>query len=238
MTVKTKPTKQAVSYLRVSGKGQEDGDGFTRQRKAIKRCAKAKRLVIVAEYTDTISGTTPLDKRPGLSALIDHLLGNGVRTVLVEKADRLARDLIEGELILRTMRRLKSRVIVADGGTELLKIGDDSPTDVLLRQVLGSVAEFEKSALVQKLRAARNRMREQTGRCEGFLAFGLDPARPDEAAVVKTIRRLHRKLKGQRQRSAAAIATELGRLGLTNRAGQPWDRHSVREVLKRTRRRK
>jgi hypothetical protein len=36
------------------------------------------------------------------------------------------------------------RVIAADGGTDL-KIGDDDPPPVLIRQVLGAVAQFEKS---------------------------------------------------------------------------------------------
>jgi hypothetical protein len=40
---------------------------------------------------------------------------------------------------------------------------EDTPTAVLARQVLGAVAEFEKTTLVAKLAAARRRKRIATG---------------------------------------------------------------------------
>jgi hypothetical protein len=43
----------------------------------------------------------------------------------------------------------------------------DTPTAVLVRQVLGAVSQFEKASLVAKLAAARQRQRRQNGRCEG-----------------------------------------------------------------------
>ena len=94
---KTAP-KHAVSYLRVSGLGQVDGDGFHRQRESIQERARMLDLEIVREFRDAgVSGTKALQDRPGLTALVEHAAGNGARTVLVEKADRLARDLIDSE---------------------------------------------------------------------------------------------------------------------------------------------
>jgi len=40
---------------------------------------------------------------------------------------------------------------------------------VLSRQVLAAVAQFDKSCLVAKLRAARNKVHQETVRCEGGL---------------------------------------------------------------------
>jgi len=51
---------------------------------------------------------------------------------IVERADRLARDLIVGELILNQLRELGVKVIAADSGTELAA-GDDDPTRTLIR---------------------------------------------------------------------------------------------------------
>jgi len=59
-----------------------------------------------------------------------------------------------------------------------LPAGDDDPTRVLIRQVLGAVAQFEKSVIVAKLRAARVRKRRETGRCEGRKPFGTRPGEP------------------------------------------------------------
>ena len=43
----------------------------------------------------------------------------------------------------------------------------DTPTAVLVRQVLGAIAQFEKASLVAKLKAARDRKRAREGKCEG-----------------------------------------------------------------------
>ena len=78
----------------VSGAAQVHGGGFPRQRDAVARRAAAMGAEVIAEFADEGgSGTLPLAERPGLSALLDRVLGNGMRLVLVEKADRLAREL-------------------------------------------------------------------------------------------------------------------------------------------------
>jgi len=88
----------------------------------------------------------------------------------------LARDLLVGEVILNQFRELGVRAIAADGGTELTA-GDDDPTRVLIRQVLGAVAQFEKAVIVSKLKAARVRKRRAEGRCEGRKALRRDVGR-------------------------------------------------------------
>ena len=44
--------KKAFAYLRVSGKGQVDGDGFTRQLEAIKTYAKGHGIRIVRVFRE------------------------------------------------------------------------------------------------------------------------------------------------------------------------------------------
>jgi DNA invertase Pin-like site-specific DNA recombinase len=109
-----------VSYLSVSGKGRVDGDGFPRQRETIARYARAAGFELVGEYRDEgVSGTRDLDDREGLSELLTRIRANDVRVVNVERADRLARDLLVSEVILGQFRDLGVRVIAADGGTDL-----------------------------------------------------------------------------------------------------------------------
>ncbi len=47
-----KKRQTAIGYLRVSGRSQIDGDGFSRQRQAIERYAKAHGLDIVGLHRD------------------------------------------------------------------------------------------------------------------------------------------------------------------------------------------
>jgi DNA invertase Pin-like site-specific DNA recombinase len=223
-------TAKAVSYLRVSGKGQVDGNGFPRQRETIAHYAKAAGFELVDEYRDEgVSGAKDLDDREGLSDLLARIRSNGVRVVLVERADRLARDLIVGELILNQFRDLGVKVIAADSGTELTA-GDDDPTRTLIRQVLGAVAQFEKAVIVSKLKAARMRKRRADGKCEGRKAFG---EKEGEAEVLAYIRKVSRKPRGRERLSYAGIAERLNAEGIPSRTGRPWAPATVYGILKR-----
>jgi len=219
-----------LAYLRVSGRGQIDGDGFPRQREAVARYARVHGVDVVDEYRDEgVSGTRDLDDREGLTELIERIRSNGVRLVLVERADRLARDLLVSEVLLAQFRELGVRVIAADSGTDLTA-ADEDPTRVLIRQVLGAVSQFEKSVIVAKLRAARLRLRRATGRCEGRKPFG---ERPGEDRVLTRMRQLYRKPRGRRRPSFGAIAAALNTEGLPTRTGARWRAGTVRRILRR-----
>ena len=218
---------KAVSYLRVSGKAQSEGDGPERQRQAIGRFAKTAGLAVVEEYSDLgVSGTKELSDRPGLAKLLDRIESNGVRTVLVERADRVARDLMVQEVIVSQFAKLGARILTADG-VDLTS--SDDPTRRLIRQVLGAVAEFEKNVLVLKLRAARERKRSRGERVEGVKPFGHHPA---ERAVIERMTSLRRKPPKGRRLSVAAIAERLNTEGHRNRSGRPWSAQMVHHVLK------
>lgn len=220
----------AVSYLRVSGKGQIEGDGFDRQRDAIARFAAGRGFELLEEYRDEgVSGTKELADRPGLAALLDRIESNGVKVVIVERADRLARDLMVNEVIVDQLTRAGARVLTSDGAD--LTSADGDPTRTLIRQVLGAVAQFDKSVVVLKLRAARDRKRRREGRCEGRKPFG---SRPGEVATLERIRQLRRKPKGLPRLSIAAIAAALNSEGHATRTGKPWAPGTVHAILQRT----
>jgi len=219
---------KAVSYVRVSGKGQVEGDGPERQRQAIRKYAASAGIELLDEYSDLgVSGTTELKDRPGLAALLDRLESNGVRTVLLERADRLARDLMVQEVLVGQFSKIGANILTADG-VDLTS--SDDPTRRLIRQVLGAVAEFEKNVIVLKLRAARERRRSRGERVEGVRPYGSKPA---EAAVLARMRELRRKPVKAQRLSVAAVAEQLNREGHRNRAGRPWSPQMVHHVLKR-----
>lgn len=222
---------KAFSYSRVSGLGQVEGDGLTRQRHAIERYARRSSLQVVEEFADAgVSGTTELADRPGLAALLDRIESNGVRVVIVERADRLARDLVVGELILDRFRSLGVTVVDAEGVE--LTAGDSDPTRKLIRQVLGAVAEFDRCVTVLKLRAARDRIRTRTGRCEGRKPFGVSPS---EEKALKRILELRRARRGQPRLSFERIAVRLNEEGVSTRMGGRWAPATVFKLVRRHR---
>jgi DNA invertase Pin-like site-specific DNA recombinase len=62
-----------------------------------------------------VSGADPIEQRPGFAALLDHIEGNGVRTVVVEDASRFARDLITQELGILALIARGVTVLTATG---------------------------------------------------------------------------------------------------------------------------
>jgi site-specific DNA recombinase len=220
---------KAFSYLRVSSRGQVDGDGFDRQRDKIQKWAKTNGATVEMEFLEEgISGANELDGRPAMVELLGAIAANGVRTVIVERADRFARDLVASELLLREFTRLGVRVIEAEGGNDLSAGDDSNPTAKLVRQILGAVSEFDKTSIVLKLKAARSRVRRETGRCEGRKPFG---ERNGEMATMDMIRSLRRKPKGGKRMAFAAIANKLNQDGIPSRTGKPWHPEVVRRLL-------
>jgi DNA invertase Pin-like site-specific DNA recombinase len=156
------PEQRAVAYFRTSSAANVDGDSEQRQRAAVLSYASHARLAIVAEFYDAaVSGADPVDARRGFRALLSFLASNAARKIIVETANRFARDLIVQETGWRYLQSLGVELIAADSPNAFL---DDTPTAVLIRQVLGAVAQFEKAALVAKLRAARERSGRKGGR--------------------------------------------------------------------------
>src|ERR1035438_6505926 len=161
--------KQAFAYLRVSGKGQIDGDGFPRQQEAIKKYAAAHDIRLVKVYREEgVSGTTEWENRRSFAEMMTALMSNGTQIVLIERLDRLARDLMVQESIIADFRR-KGLEIVSVSEPDLCS---DDPSRVLMRQMMGAFFQYEKSSLVAKLRGARQRMRAKTGQCEGRKSYG------------------------------------------------------------------
>jgi DNA invertase Pin-like site-specific DNA recombinase len=104
---------------------------------------------------------------------------------------------------------------------------EDTPTAILVRQVLGAIAQFEKASSVAKLAAARKRKRECEGRCEGRKPLSM--TKPEVAALARKLRR--RKPKAG-QLSLRAVASELAARGYLNERGNPYAAKSVASMLR------
>jgi|SRR5580704_13329856 DNA invertase Pin-like site-specific DNA recombinase len=90
--------------------------------------------------------------------------GNGVRTVLIEDASRFARELVTQELGIIALVARDVQVFTASGDN---LTDTDDPSRVMMRQIAGAFAQYEKARLVAKLRVARERKKALTGKCGG-----------------------------------------------------------------------
>ena len=212
---------KAFSYLRVSSKGQIEGDGFDRQRDVISRYAINNNVEFSREFVESISGTTEGFNRPALTDLMCALkAADGPRLVLVERADRLARDLMVSELILAEFRKLGAKVIAAESGTDLT-VEDGDPTKTLIRQILGAVSQWEKTCMVHKLRAALKR----SGKKEGRKPYGTKPGEDASLARMQAL--------AKQEYSAKTICEFLDDEGYRPRGGGKWHKTAVQRILSR-----
>jgi DNA invertase Pin-like site-specific DNA recombinase len=154
--------------------------------------------------------------------MLERIESNGVKTIIVETANRFARDLMVQEVGFARLQERGIDLVAADSPNAFQ---DDTPTAKLVRQVLGAIAEFDKAMTVAKLRGARDRKRKAHGKCEGRKSLAeMHPA------VVREAKRLGRAspLNGRR-RSLRKIAAELAKIGETLIAsGTPGAKETAR----------
>lgn len=212
----------AFAYLRVSGKGQIKGDGFPRQLETIRAYAKQHDIRIVKVFREEgVGGATELENRPALVAMHEALAANGTKLVLIEKLDRLARDLMVQETIIGDLRK-HGFDLVSAMEPDLLQ---NDPTRVMMRQIFGAIAQYEKAMIVMKLRGARQRTKAKTGRCEGRKPYG---ERATEAAVRDRIRALRKADKKLQE-----ICDQLNDEGIPTRYGRTWKPMTIRAISMR-----
>jgi DNA invertase Pin-like site-specific DNA recombinase len=217
----TEPAK-AVAYMRTSSATNvgADKDSERRKRAAIEGYAKRASLTVVEWFYDpAVSGADPIETRPGFAALLDRIEGNGVRAVLVEDASRFARDLVAQELGVLLLIKRGVRLLTA-AGDDLCDTSD--PSRVMMRQIAGAFAQYEKARLVARLRRAREVKGKMGGRKP------LAETRPE---VVELARRLRHTRSGK-QRSLRQISAELAARGfVAEKTGRPFEAAQVSRML-------
>ena len=220
--------RKAFGYIRVSGQGQVEGDGLDRQEEAIRRYAKVNGIKVVEIFREKgVSGT--IENRPALAELMLSLEtnGHGVKAVVIEKLDRLARDLMVQEAIIRDFQRHGFHLISALEGPDLC--GDDA-TRKLVRQIFGAIAEYDKAMLVAKLKAARERKRARDGKCGGRKGYH---GTSEGKAIIRKIQELRRKPPKGERRTFREVAEALNSQGITTLTGKPWSVASVQMAVRK-----
>ena len=219
--------KAAYAYLRVSSRGQVDGDGYDRQNASIEKLSTSRNIKILGTYQDAFTGTE--SSRPAWDALLEKVLANpDDRVILVERFERIARDTIVAELVIQELKLHGITLVEADSGvviTDETPTAEEAPTRILIRKVLAAIAEFDKNLIVRKLRAARKRSAIKNGRCEGQKPYGF--YYEEEACITRMA------ILRSEGYSVLQIADILNTEGYINRQKGPWRKNAVWKALNR-----
>ena len=120
---KTQKKTTAFAYLRTSSAANigEDKDSGQRQQVAIETHAARAGIAIVGSYYDeVVKGSDPIETRPGFAALLEALEANGAKSIIVETANRFARDLMVQEVGFAMLRKRGIDLIAAEIHAALL----------------------------------------------------------------------------------------------------------------------
>ena len=212
----------ALIYIRVSTEDQKLGPKA--QQDACEAFCNREGIEVSGVFVDHgVSGGAPLDKRDALIDAINEL--NEGDIIVVAKRCRLARDVLISSVIEKSVSDKGGKIFSADG------IGQgDSPESVMMKQILDVFAQYERSVIRMRTRAALRQLKKK-GKRTGEIPFGFkvddqNNLLPNklEMLVISEVMRLHglgismraiaRQLKadGMRGRKGSLTHVQVGRI--------------------------
>ena len=117
---------------------------------------------------DGISGTLPLGDRPEGRRLLEDAQDGAFSAVLVYRLDRLGRKV---QVLLDAHQQLEAHDVAIKSGTE--PFDTSSPIGIFVFQLLGSIAELERSTIAERMTMGRDRV-ARDGKWLGVIPYGYD----------------------------------------------------------------
>lgn len=230
-------TPHVIGYARVSTDAQDDSGLSHEAQEAMIRAYAAKKSLPVRDVKcDAVSGGAELKDRPGLIHAIQLLRIGDV--LVVDKRDRMARDVIEAAVIERDIYRRKATLVsLAGEGT-----GDDSPQGKMFRRMLDVIAEYEREMGQVRTKAAKRAARARGDHIGGLPPYGyrkvktgtrdngkpilkLEPVESEQAVIARA------KELAENQ-SWTKVASALMAEGKKPRKGRQWHRTQLQRMCR------
>jgi DNA invertase Pin-like site-specific DNA recombinase len=226
--------KRALGYIRVSTSEQaEHGLGLEVQQEAIRAYCRTHGFRLVDVLQDSgVSGANGLDHRLGLAEAVARLEAGTADVLMVYRLDRLARDLGLQETVIGQLERAGREIRSVTEGQDL---GSDDPTRVLVRQLLGAVAQYERALIRGRMMAGKAAKVRRGGYGGGQPSYGTRAQGGElvedesERQLVERVRQLRDAGKSYRE-CCEVLTTE----GYQPRRARHWSPMTVRSIAQRT----
>jgi len=181
-------SKKVAIYARVSTVGA--GQDPEMQTRELKEYCERRGWTVVGEYVDRgVSGAK--DSRPQLDRLMEEAHKRRFSLLVVWKFDRFARSVSH---LLRALETFRALGIEFVSLTE--QVDTTTPMGKMIFTILGSVAELERSLVIERVRAGMRNARAKGKR------IGRPPLRQFSPADVEKIRTVQAKEKASIRRLA------------------------------------
>lgn len=182
---------KAVALIRVST--DEQALGPEAQKAAIERWAETRGIEVVAWFADLgVSGAADMGKRLGLLDAVAALGTHHAGLLVVQKRDRLARDVVIAAMAERMVKDAGAEVASTCGEGE-----GNTPEAQLMRAMVDAFAQYERALGSARTRAALA-VKKTKGELTGSVPYGKTlnqdgktlEVSPEEAVTVARAREL------------------------------------------------
>jgi len=221
-----------VGYCRVSTDNQKEEGTIEIQEKEIKKYSLANSIKLLGIIKDDgVSGSKEPTERPGWLRITKVLDDDPrIEGVMIYRLDRLARDLRIQENIIHDLLVKRGKKLISIKEPNL---NSDDFSRVMLRQILGSFAEYEKNLITNRLKMGRFNKAQNGERAGGSIPLGYKSkgkrliVDENQRETIKLI--FH--LKRYRRMSLAKIANELNSKQIQSARGGKWYAGTIKYIL-------
>jgi site-specific DNA recombinase len=224
-------TSRAVLYARYSSEQQSAASVEDQFRVSRSRVQREGWTIVAEHFDDAVSGSTPLANRRGGKGLLADLMAMRFDVLVLEGLDRLSRDQVEQESVIRRMEHR---------GVRILGIADGYDSQHAGRKIMRGVRGLLNEIYIDDLRHKTHR--GQTGRVlGGYVAGGksfgfslVQELRNDvhvgsryvvDETEAPWVRRIFADYAAGK--SAQSIAHELNALAAPTPRGNPWSTSAI-----------
>lgn len=195
------------------------------QRQAIYNFAQLSGFEIVQEFLDISSAIgVGFEAAPGFIALLKLIEIYGIRTIIVDSAERIASDAVTQEMGYLALQQHGIDVIAVDSPSSFVK---DSPLSSKVRQAIESLREIDRSVDAALSRGASKRQNSSTGAPWRKTYAELEPQ------ATTMAKRLHLNgVKSGKRVTLREISRELAAAGHLTKDGKPFHPEAIRRMLK------
>ena len=180
-----------VSYRRVSTEKQViEGEGLDIQLDRIKAFCKQNNYNLILDdntnfVDEGISGAKESVDRLGIMNLLAYCKEHNIKYVIVDKVDRLSRDLFQQLFIEKQLLVYGTEIIFSAQESLNSTTETDKAMITLMRQMMaGAFAEFERTLINQRLTDGKNKKASKGDKPAGRQPFGYSYANDRKATVV------------------------------------------------------
>lgn len=146
---------RAVAIVRVSQSKGREGESFVspvEQRQRIEAACERDGIDLLAVHEEIdVSGGTPLERRPGLTAAIEAIEAREADVLMVAYFDRLVRSLRVQQEVIERVESVGGRVLALDVGA----VSADTATQWLQGTMIGAVSEYVRRTARERAGAAQ-----------------------------------------------------------------------------------